>query len=110
MIEQIKQSLEYSKLSIESFGAEVILSVELIDQILTVISEVERLKHSNSNLLKQYHQRGKEKDKVIYDLASENTELQKALEQIASYTNPTGEDGREMINIAHEELERSKSL
>lgn len=33
-------------------------------------------------------------------LSSQIEELQKALKEIAEYTNPTGEDGREMVSIA----------
>jgi hypothetical protein len=40
--------------------------------------------------------------KRLYQLAEERG---KALEAIASYTNPTGEDGREMRDIARGELE-----
>lgn len=84
-MEQLRGTMEYAKLSIENFNAEVMLTPELIDKVLYLIGEVERLKQSNSNLLKQYHERGKDNDKVIYDLISTNTELQKALEEIAEY-------------------------
>lgn len=38
-------------------------------------------------------------------LHKRNEELQKALKEIAEYTNPTGEDGREMVSIARYALE-----
>lgn len=42
-MKEIKEALEYAKLSISSFGAEVLLSEELIDGILTVFSKVEEM-------------------------------------------------------------------
>jgi hypothetical protein len=73
MIEQIKQAVENREGSFDM----------RTEYLRYLIGEVERLKQSNSNLLKQYHQRGKDNDKVIYDLVSANTELQKALEWYA---------------------------
>lgn len=42
-MKEIKEALEYAKLSIESFKAEVLMTPELINGILTVFSKVEEM-------------------------------------------------------------------
>lgn len=89
MIEEIKQTLEYAKMSIESFNAEVLLTPNLIDGMLNVIGEAEKWKgayNQNVNTSLVMAKTMESATNKIFELRETIEELQKALEFYADKT------------------------
>lgn len=94
-IEEIKQALEFARLT-KLMGGTVMIEEKLIDGVLQIIGEVERLREREYNHYPI----------TILELESRIFKLQEAFEKITD-CGVTGEDARDMHQIARKALERT---